>query len=185
MYDSNLHGTWKASSWYKNPNVDELLRSARINTNRDERAKLYQQAARLVVDDSPGHLGLQHGRAARHARQGEGFQVLAGGQRQRAPVPVAGELARVPGRAERLTVDATRRRPRSATRRCRWASDGRRQTLPSNYSSPHGKRLSWGTIVYTLNRCASIGTRQRPGQICAPMGSASLRPPRFSMMIWR
>jgi len=52
MYDSGLHGTWKASSWYKNPNVDELLRSARANPNRDERAKLYQQAARLVVDDA-------------------------------------------------------------------------------------------------------------------------------------
>ena len=53
MYDSSLHGTWKASSWYKNANVDELLRSARINTNRDERAKLYQQAARIVVEDAP------------------------------------------------------------------------------------------------------------------------------------
>jgi len=52
MYDSGLHGTWKASSWYKNPNVDELLRSARTNPNREERAKLYQQAARLVVDDA-------------------------------------------------------------------------------------------------------------------------------------
>jgi peptide/nickel transport system substrate-binding protein len=52
MYDSGLHGTWKASSWYKNPNVDELLRSARSNPNRDERSKLYQQAARLVVDDA-------------------------------------------------------------------------------------------------------------------------------------
>jgi peptide/nickel transport system substrate-binding protein len=52
MYDSGLHGTWKASAWYKNPNVDELLRSARINTNLDERAKLYQQAARLVVNDA-------------------------------------------------------------------------------------------------------------------------------------
>jgi peptide/nickel transport system substrate-binding protein len=53
MYDSGLHGTWKASSWYKNPSVDELLRSARSNTNRDERSKLYQKAARLVVDDAP------------------------------------------------------------------------------------------------------------------------------------
>jgi peptide/nickel transport system substrate-binding protein len=30
MYDSQLHGTWKASSWYKNSTVDELLRSARL-----------------------------------------------------------------------------------------------------------------------------------------------------------
>jgi peptide/nickel transport system substrate-binding protein len=53
MYDSQFHGTWKASAWYKNNQVDELLRSARSNTNRDERAKLYQQAARLVVEDAP------------------------------------------------------------------------------------------------------------------------------------
>jgi peptide/nickel transport system substrate-binding protein len=53
MYDSQLHGTWKASSWYKNPNVDELLRSARSNANREERAKLYQQAARILVEDAP------------------------------------------------------------------------------------------------------------------------------------
>ena len=29
MYDSQFHGTWKASAWYKNPKVDELLRKAR------------------------------------------------------------------------------------------------------------------------------------------------------------
>ncbi len=29
MYDSQFHGTWKASAWYKNAKVDELLREAR------------------------------------------------------------------------------------------------------------------------------------------------------------
>jgi peptide/nickel transport system substrate-binding protein len=53
MYDSQFHGTWKASAWYKNDRVDELLRSARSNPTRDERAKLYQQAARIVVEDAP------------------------------------------------------------------------------------------------------------------------------------
>jgi peptide/nickel transport system substrate-binding protein len=53
MYDSQFHGTWKASAWYKNDKVDELLRAARSNPNREERAKLYQQAARLVVEDAP------------------------------------------------------------------------------------------------------------------------------------
>jgi peptide/nickel transport system substrate-binding protein len=52
MYDSQFHGTWKASAWYKNPKVDELLRSARANPNRDERAKMYQDAAKLVVEDA-------------------------------------------------------------------------------------------------------------------------------------
>jgi peptide/nickel transport system substrate-binding protein len=53
MYDSQFHGTWKASAWYKNDKVDELLRSARANPNRDERAKMYTQAARIVVEDAP------------------------------------------------------------------------------------------------------------------------------------
>ena len=52
MYDSQFHGTWKASAWYTNPAVDKLLRKARAVTNRDERSKLYSEAARIVVDDA-------------------------------------------------------------------------------------------------------------------------------------
>lgn len=52
MYDSQFHGTWKASAWYKNSKVDELLRAARSNPNRDERTKMYQEAAKLVVEDA-------------------------------------------------------------------------------------------------------------------------------------
>lgn len=53
MYDSQFHGTWKASAWYKNDKVDELLRSARSNPNREERARFYAEAAKLVVADAP------------------------------------------------------------------------------------------------------------------------------------
>jgi len=53
MYDSQFHGTWKASAWYQNDKVDELLRSARSITDRASRAKLYSEAAHLVVNDSP------------------------------------------------------------------------------------------------------------------------------------
>ena len=52
MYDSQFHGTWKASSWYQNSEVDKLLRAAREDTNRDKRAKDYAEAARLVVGDA-------------------------------------------------------------------------------------------------------------------------------------
>lgn len=52
MYDSALHGTWKASSWYKNAKVDELLRAARITSNQAERAKMYAEATRQVVEDA-------------------------------------------------------------------------------------------------------------------------------------
>ncbi len=53
MYDSQFAGTWKASSWYSNPEVDTLLRRARTSLDQAERDRLYQQATRLVVADSP------------------------------------------------------------------------------------------------------------------------------------
>lgn len=53
MYDSQFHGTWKASSYYKNPEVDALLRQARETLAQQERAPLYEQAIRQIVADSP------------------------------------------------------------------------------------------------------------------------------------
>lgn len=53
MYDSQFHGTWKASSWYTNAEVDRLLRAARASRVQAERDTLYQQATRQVVADSP------------------------------------------------------------------------------------------------------------------------------------
>jgi peptide/nickel transport system substrate-binding protein len=53
MYDSRFHGTWKASCWYKNPQVDDLLRKARFTTDQEDRAPLYEQAAKVIVADSP------------------------------------------------------------------------------------------------------------------------------------
>jgi peptide/nickel transport system substrate-binding protein len=53
MYDSQFHGTWKASSWYQNNEVDSLLRRARVALDQAERDRLYQQATRLVHADSP------------------------------------------------------------------------------------------------------------------------------------
>jgi len=53
MYDSQFHGTWKASSWYENPKVDELLRKARGLVEQNDRAPLYEEATRLIVADSP------------------------------------------------------------------------------------------------------------------------------------
>ena len=53
MYDSASGGTWKASSWYKNPQVDALLVQARSILEQEERARLYEEACRLVVEDAP------------------------------------------------------------------------------------------------------------------------------------
>jgi peptide/nickel transport system substrate-binding protein len=52
-YDSQFHGTWKASAWYLNPKVDELLRKARVTLAKADRTSLYEEATRLIVADSP------------------------------------------------------------------------------------------------------------------------------------
>ena len=56
---------------------------------------------------------------------------------------------------------------------------GHRERLPT------GHYLSQRTIVYALIRCESSGTCQRRGQIFRPMGLASLRRRRSSMMTSR
>jgi peptide/nickel transport system substrate-binding protein len=53
MYDSRFHGTWKASAWYTNPEVDALLTKARGSLDQAERTRLYQEATRIVVRESP------------------------------------------------------------------------------------------------------------------------------------
>jgi peptide/nickel transport system substrate-binding protein len=53
MYDSQFHGTWKASSWYKNEKVDALLREARRLDDQSRRQALYEEASRLIVADAP------------------------------------------------------------------------------------------------------------------------------------
>jgi len=52
MYDSGFHGTWKASSWYRDDKVDELLDLARSETDRERRAEYYSEASRIVVGDA-------------------------------------------------------------------------------------------------------------------------------------
>jgi peptide/nickel transport system substrate-binding protein len=52
MYDSQFHGTWKASSWYKNEKVDSLLHEARGLEAKDQRQALYEQASRIIVADA-------------------------------------------------------------------------------------------------------------------------------------
>jgi ABC-type transport system substrate-binding protein len=52
MFHSGQWGTFKASSFYKNPKVDDLLDSALKTTDRKVREKAYQDAARMVVDEA-------------------------------------------------------------------------------------------------------------------------------------
>lgn len=52
MYDSQFHGTWKASSWYTNPRVDAMLREARTSTDQNRRKAIYEAASRIVVEEA-------------------------------------------------------------------------------------------------------------------------------------
>jgi peptide/nickel transport system substrate-binding protein len=54
MFSSSTAGTFKNASHYKNPKVDDLLEKALRSTNQDERAKLYEEATRIVVDEAAG-----------------------------------------------------------------------------------------------------------------------------------
>ncbi len=51
MYDSQFAGTWKASSWYKNPAVDDMLRRARGLVDQAQRQPIYEQATKQIVAD--------------------------------------------------------------------------------------------------------------------------------------
>jgi peptide/nickel transport system substrate-binding protein len=53
MYDSQFHGTWKASAYYKNDEVDTLLRKARAEVKQEVRAPLYEDAIRKIMADCP------------------------------------------------------------------------------------------------------------------------------------
>jgi peptide/nickel transport system substrate-binding protein len=54
MFHSSGAGTFKNAHHYKNPKVDELLDKAVQTTDQAARAKLYEEATRLVVADAPG-----------------------------------------------------------------------------------------------------------------------------------
>src|SRR5688572_989201 len=54
MFHSGQWGTFKASSFYKNPKVDDLLDTALKSTDRKAREKAYQDAARIVYEDAGG-----------------------------------------------------------------------------------------------------------------------------------
>jgi len=54
MFHSSGAGTFKNAHHYKNPKVDELLDKAVQATDQATRAKLYEEATRLVVADAPG-----------------------------------------------------------------------------------------------------------------------------------
>lgn len=64
MYDSEKHGSWFSSAWYKNPEVDRLLHKAISIVDQKKREKLYKEAGRIVVSEAPAifiHNEVWHG----------------------------------------------------------------------------------------------------------------------------
>lgn len=53
MYDSTRWGSYATCSFYKNPKVDEMLVKAYVSPDRVEREKLYADAAKIVMEESP------------------------------------------------------------------------------------------------------------------------------------
>ena len=54
MYSSSNWGTFKASNFYKNPKVDQLLAEALKSTDKAVRQAKYEEATRIVVDEAAG-----------------------------------------------------------------------------------------------------------------------------------
>ncbi len=54
MYSSTAWGTFKSAACYKNPDVDRLLATGMRETDPTTRWAAYEQAARIVLEDSPG-----------------------------------------------------------------------------------------------------------------------------------
>ncbi len=81
MYSSTAWGTFKSAACYKNPDVDRLLATGMRETDPTTRWAAYEQAARIVLEDSPRHFHLQYQmvRAVREGRQRR--PVLSGRQR--------------------------------------------------------------------------------------------------------
>jgi peptide/nickel transport system substrate-binding protein len=53
MYDCDQFGG-RNNSWYCNTEVDKLLKAALATANQDERAKLYEKASVMVMEDAAG-----------------------------------------------------------------------------------------------------------------------------------
>jgi len=54
MFSSTTAGTFKNAAHYSNSRVDELLDKALRATDQAERARLYEAATRIVVDEAAG-----------------------------------------------------------------------------------------------------------------------------------
>ncbi|MGE3536697.1 MAG: ABC transporter substrate-binding protein [Candidatus Tectimicrobiota bacterium] len=82
MYDSSSGGSWKACSWYKNPQVDTLLRQARGLIDQEARSKLYAEACRLIVEEAADlwiYNTVEHVPLAKNV-QGFQFSIVGSGQ---------------------------------------------------------------------------------------------------------
>jgi peptide/nickel transport system substrate-binding protein len=52
LFNSSSWGTVFGTSWYKNPQIDELLNKAVALNNQEERKKIYHKAMKIVVEEA-------------------------------------------------------------------------------------------------------------------------------------
>ncbi len=53
MYGSDTIGS-RNNSWYRNPEVDKLIREALVSTDMERRREIYEKVSTIVVDDAAG-----------------------------------------------------------------------------------------------------------------------------------
>lgn len=61
-YDSSQAGTWSNPGFYKNPRLDALIEQGKVTADKEQRAKIYQQAQEIIVDDAPELFGVLENR---------------------------------------------------------------------------------------------------------------------------
>jgi peptide/nickel transport system substrate-binding protein len=60
MYHSNVAGTWQATSWLLDPEVDALLDQGRTITETSARAAIYNEVRKKIIDLQPTIYGFQN-----------------------------------------------------------------------------------------------------------------------------
>ncbi|MGU3400647.1 ABC transporter substrate-binding protein [Brucellaceae bacterium D45D] len=84
QYHKNSWGQYFAMAFYDNPKVSEMIDKARASTNWDERAALYADIQKQIVEDQPEVFGMLQNRRWAHRDYLQGFNF--------SPVRFTGEV---------------------------------------------------------------------------------------------
>lgn len=73
-YSSAQAGTWSNPGFYKSAKLDELIEKGKTTVDKDQRAKIYQQAQELIVEDAPELFGVLENRKLALSDNVEGYK---------------------------------------------------------------------------------------------------------------